>query len=178
MLTLARFKAMTDSYGADPRRWPPSLRSEAEALLAASAEARAQLEAAREVDEAIAQASASNEARLGGGAERDAALARLRSGVAARIAASSTPRAATPRAASPRAASPRGVGTPRGGPSGGAWQAILWSFGRPGIIAVASAAIVAGLLIGSLYGPPSASTGAFDDLLTALIQPPIQGMPE
>ncbi len=142
MLTLARFKAMTDSYGADPSRWPEALRGEAEALLLASAEARAYLESQRAVDDAISAAAAERRAQLERAGEPGAAVARLRASVAARIRAGETVRRS-------------------------------WRLGLPGLIAIASAAVVTGLIIGSLYGSPAAP----DDLLSALVQPPVAGMP-
>jgi hypothetical protein len=41
MTRLARFRDLIGAYGADPRRWPPDERAEAEALLARSPEAAA-----------------------------------------------------------------------------------------------------------------------------------------
>lgn len=48
--TLARFEALLDAYGAEPRRWPADRRAAAEALLARSPEARALQAAARRLD--------------------------------------------------------------------------------------------------------------------------------
>jgi hypothetical protein len=87
MMTLKRFAALADSYGADLARWPDGVRGEAEAMLRTSAEARARLDEARTLDEAIAAAQAEDDA-LWGPVEQAAALARLRSGVEARIASS------------------------------------------------------------------------------------------
>lgn len=47
---LERFEQLLDAYGADPRRWPQAERAAAEALLAGSADARARVEAAAELD--------------------------------------------------------------------------------------------------------------------------------
>lgn len=51
--TLARFGALLDAYGAEPRRWPAGRRAEAEALLARSAEAQALHAAAARLDALI-----------------------------------------------------------------------------------------------------------------------------
>ena len=84
MLTLKRFKALTDSYGADPRRWPEAVRGDAEVLLRLSPEARRMLASARELDEAI-NATSDPEDTLPPSEEK-AAMLRLRAGVAARLA--------------------------------------------------------------------------------------------
>jgi hypothetical protein len=47
---LARFEALLDAYGAEPRRWPEDRRAAAEALLARSAEAQALHAAAARLD--------------------------------------------------------------------------------------------------------------------------------
>lgn len=47
---LARFEALLDAYGAEPRRWPADRRAAAEALLARSAEARAMQASAARLD--------------------------------------------------------------------------------------------------------------------------------
>ena len=50
---LARFEALLDAYGAEPRRWPADRRAAADALLARSAEARALQAAAARLDALI-----------------------------------------------------------------------------------------------------------------------------
>ena len=55
-ITLERFAAIVDAYGASPMRWPVAERSAAEALLAVSAEARALLADARMLDGMLASA--------------------------------------------------------------------------------------------------------------------------
>lgn len=55
-ITLERFAAIVDAYGASPMRWPVAERGAAEALLAASAEARALLGDARMLDGMLAAA--------------------------------------------------------------------------------------------------------------------------
>ena len=50
---LARFEALLDAYGAEPRRWPADRRAAAEALLARSAEAQALHAAAARLDSLI-----------------------------------------------------------------------------------------------------------------------------
>lgn len=47
---LARFEALLDAYGAEPRRWPTDRRAAAEALLARSPEAQALHAAAARLD--------------------------------------------------------------------------------------------------------------------------------
>lgn len=142
MLTLKRFKTLTDSYGADLLRWPEQERAAAQTLLEESAEARALLADARMLDDALAMASARQSAAHLRNHNEEATLARLRSGVAARIAAT-------------------------GGRSRG-WSNPGWS--KPGWVSLATAgslAVAAGLVIGALYNPPAASS----DALTTLLQP-------
>src|SRR5580692_7935829 len=91
MLTLSRFTALVDSYGAELNRWPEAVRAEAQALAESSPQARALLAAARVLDATIATARASHDASLWPPGDQAAALARLRSGVAARIASSANP---------------------------------------------------------------------------------------
>lgn len=55
-ITLERFAAIVDAYGASPMRWPVAERGAAEALLAASTEARALLSDARMLDGMLAVA--------------------------------------------------------------------------------------------------------------------------
>ncbi|MBV8096167.1 MAG: hypothetical protein JOY71_16075 [Acetobacteraceae bacterium] len=143
MLTLRRFMALADSFGADLQRWPAESQKEARALLESSADARAVLAQARRLDEAIGAAHRLEEAALWLPGEPDAALARLRSGVAARIAPATPGR-------------PRSVRGQLG-----------WAFsGGSGLLAgplgwatASGFAIAAGLLIGSLSGTPPASDG-------------------
>lgn len=153
MMTLKRFRALTQSYGAELQRWPQQERGAAHELLGSSAEARALLEQERSLDEAIAAATAHQDAeRLQHGAQ-DAALARLRAGVAARIATEE-------------------VHSKRGG-----WLGWLLGSGnhtssarvrRLGLATSGAFAIIAGLLIGGMYGPAApAPVGA----LSALLQP-------
>lgn len=86
MLTLKRFKALMDSYGAQPQRWPDSVRADAEALLRVSPQAQQLLADAGELDAALdAAREDENTVRWPPGAEA-AALGRLRAGVAARLA--------------------------------------------------------------------------------------------
>lgn len=87
MLTLGQFRSMTESYGADPARWPEQARADAQALVSVSEEARAMLDEARVLDELIETTHAREDGLLWKSGEQDAALERLRAGVAARIAA-------------------------------------------------------------------------------------------
>lgn len=57
-ITLERFKAIVDAYGASAERWPPSERKGALALLAASPEARACLAEASALDGLLANSPA------------------------------------------------------------------------------------------------------------------------
>jgi hypothetical protein len=86
MLTLERFRVLTDSYGAELQRWPEAMRAAAEALLLVSPEAQQLLAVARELDEAIDAASECKDAVSWPPGEEAAALSRLRAGVAARVA--------------------------------------------------------------------------------------------
>src|SRR6185312_7481000 len=84
---LRRFRALTQSYGAELQRWPQDERGAAEELLRNSGAARALLEQERTLDEAIAAASTHEHSQRWPQGAADAALARLHSGVANRIAA-------------------------------------------------------------------------------------------
>lgn len=55
-ITLERFSAIVEAYGASPARWPAAERGAAEALAASSAEARSLLAAAGALDAALAAA--------------------------------------------------------------------------------------------------------------------------
>lgn len=129
MMTLRRFRAMADIYGADLRRWPEEVRGEAEALVTVSLQARTFLDEARRLDDAIEAASAHEDAVLWRPGEQDAALARLRSGVEARIAASAR--------RLPAAGGGRGILSLR----------LRWL----GMATGGGFAVMAGLLIGALY---------------------------
>jgi hypothetical protein len=87
MLTLDKFKWLTQSYGANLERWPAETREGARALLETSATARAILAAAQLLDDAIARAGSALDSQDWGPEGAEAALARLRGRVAARIAA-------------------------------------------------------------------------------------------
>lgn len=148
MLTLRRFTALAESYGAELLRWPPEARGEAAALLRSSAAARAILDEARVLDEAIAAAGRREDAALWRPGEQDAALARLRSGVAARIAAS-----------------------PRRRPTGrlAGWAPSSAVLGWIGMAAGGGLVVAAGLFIGAL----SATAPTPDSVLTILQPAPI-----
>jgi hypothetical protein len=152
MLTLKRFKAMADCYGADLRRWPESMRKDAETLIANSQEANTLLAEAREFDEAIRSASLHEDASLWLPGEQDAALARLRSGVAAQL--SVVPGS--------RSVNFRSYMTFFEGLDWMAGPRLGWA----GLAASSVVAVVAGLLIGSAYDMPSGSGG-----LLAMLQP-------
>jgi anti-sigma factor RsiW len=94
MLTLEHFEDLVSAYGADLNRWPESMRSEVQALLATSPNARALLAEAVELDQQLTQEAAHSAAR-GALGDPVRALAHLRSGVAARIDAQESRREGT-----------------------------------------------------------------------------------
>jgi hypothetical protein len=55
MMTLGQFVELLDAHGGDPARWPDPCRAPAQALLAASAEARAALAGAANLDALVAR---------------------------------------------------------------------------------------------------------------------------
>lgn len=59
-ITLQRLADICAAYGGDPRRWPPAERAAAEALCAGSAEARALLTEAADLDRTLAALPALN----------------------------------------------------------------------------------------------------------------------
>ena len=85
MLSLRRFTALAESYGADLGRWPAGTSEAAQALLEISPEARRILSRSRLLDEAIDAARRHESAALWQRGELDAAMSRLRAGVARRI---------------------------------------------------------------------------------------------
>ena len=149
MMTLRRFRALAQSYGAELHRWPREERGAAQALLESSEEARALLAQERSLDAAISAASPR------GAQAQDAALARLRSGVAARIATEDI-----------RAQQPGGLFSwlLRGGQ-----DFVSLRRRRLGLATSGALAIVAGLLIGAMYGPAPASAPV--GVVAALLQP-------
>ena len=160
MLTLRRFEALVDTYGADPHRWPQELRVDAQALLSASPEARALLTEARALDDVIDAAGSCADGSRWQPGEQELALARLRAGVAARIAASAPSQPARHRFAWWSAAAGRRVASRRlrllGLATGGAF------------------AIIVGLAIGSLY--ESANAPVPQGVLVSLLQPSALGI--
>jgi|SRR6185312_12213306 len=154
MMTLRRFRTLADSYGADLQRWPQRLRGQALALLDSSAEARAVISRAKELDDAIAAAGAARLERLRGGESADAALHRLQKNVSARIRRPPSGGVIALDGMRPRAAS-------RYRPRPAEWI---------GLATAASLAVIAGLALGILYSP-----SAPQEDLTALLQPaPLQ----
>jgi hypothetical protein len=57
MMQLNRFRGLLEAYGAEPRRWPPGERADAEELLARSPEARALLAEAAAIDALLDEAA-------------------------------------------------------------------------------------------------------------------------
>jgi hypothetical protein len=149
MLTLGRFRSMTESYGADLDRWPEQARADARALLSVSAEARTMLEGVRALDDLIETTHVQEDGLLWQPGEQDAALVRLRAGVAARI-------AALP------ARPPRATDRMRAWLRGGAAPARLrWL----GLATGGACAIICGLLIGGRYESAPTSPGVLNQML-------------
>lgn len=148
MMTLRRFRALADSYGADLQRWPEPLRAPARELLATSAQAQGIMARARELDQAIAAAGAARDARIRGGSRADAALHRLRAGVAMRIR----------RPVDSGVATSEEFGSPlaRHRPHRARWV---------GLATAAGLAVLAGLALGIFYSPSAPPQD-----LTALLQ--------
>jgi hypothetical protein len=121
-ISLERFAAIVDAYGASPMRWPADERGAAEALLAFSADARALLDEARMLDGVLAAAPVE--------APSDALVARLM-------------------AARPRPAAPVPAGKPRS--IFRELISAIWPYGSPAIPAGALAAsIMLGIALGSV----------------------------
>ena len=148
MLTLGRFRSMTESYGADPDRWPEQARADARALLSVSAEARAMLEEGRALDDLIETTHAREDGLLWQPGEQDAALERLRAGVAARIGALPV----RPRATDRLRAWFRGEAAP---------VRLRWL----GLATGGACAIICGLLIGGQYESAPTSAGVLNQML-------------
>lgn len=64
MLTLNRFQVLTEIYGGDLRRWPRSMREDAQSLLESSAAARVNFSKAWQLDAARAAARAEQDTVL------------------------------------------------------------------------------------------------------------------
>jgi hypothetical protein len=153
MLTLGRFRELADSYGGDLQRWPEEVRSEAQALLNVSPQARALFDDAQALDDVIAVASPRSNAAAGRINKETAALVRLRSGVAARIAVP-TPKHRSASWRFARVSPSRAIGY---------YPAhIVWA----GIATGGSLAVIAGFLIGALYVSAPAS-----DAVLSILQP-------
>jgi hypothetical protein len=121
-ISLERFAAIVDAYGASPMRWPADERGAAEALLAISADARALLDEARMLDGVLAAAPVE--------VPSDALVARLM-------------------AARPRPATPVPAGKPRS--IFRELISAIWPNGSPAIPAGALAAsIMLGIALGSV----------------------------
>lgn len=160
MLTLQQFRALTDTYGAAPERWPEAMRAEAEALLTVSPQSRSILAEARILDEEIDAARAHDDATLLRPGEQEAALARLRTHVAAQLASAERRVPLPPRSAS-------WLWMTVGGAGLGA---------RLGWVGMATTAFIlaAGLVLGSLYTPSPSQ----EDVLTLLQPDPIPFLAE
>jgi len=148
-ISMERLKEMVDAWGASPSRWPEAERPAAEALVAASAEAR------RLVDEALHLDTLLDAAPVE--APSEALMARLM--------------AARPR---PVADAPSVARAPRG-----AWRGLIeavWPYGSPAVPAGALAAsIMLGIMVGNTgdFSPLAettimASEATADDQIIAL----------
>ncbi len=153
MMTLKRLRVLAESYGADLQRWPPDIREQARQLADNSSEARTLLEEAGRLDSMIEAARRHHDARRWPQSESEAALTRLRSGVAARIAA--TPPAAN--AARRRRFDWLSLGF--------AGRSSAPGLRRLGLATGCVCAIIAGLLIGTLSGSAPAPAGVLSMLL-------------
>jgi hypothetical protein len=155
MLTFKQLETLIESYGADIKRWPRGRQAEARALLDRSPRARALLSEARALDAELAAASSRLDRKLWPNSGQQDAVARLRARVATRIDAAQ----------------------PRANPSlERLASAVLLVFppGRRGWLTLAAAgcmAVLAGLLLGSMFTSPAPSTA--DNLLIALQPIPI-----
>ena len=148
MLTLGRFRSMTESYGADLARWPEQARADARALLSVSADARALLEEARALDDLIGTTHEQEEGLLWRPGEQEAALERVRAGVASRIATLPVRRRVTDRL--------------REWLGGEAAPARLrWA----GLVAGGACAVIAGLMVGGQYESAPTGPGALNQML-------------
>jgi hypothetical protein len=150
MLTIKRFQVLAESYGADLQRWPQELRAEAERLLAVSSEARQVLAEARILDAAILEASAQDQLSP---AEQNAAVERLKSAVANRLATSHA----------------RRMNVSFFGWMSGWFHEVTTPRGFR-LASGVCAAVIGGLVVGSLYTGAPATTS----ILTLLQPDPIQ----
>ena len=152
MITLRRFRALMESYGSDLRRWPAETRSEAEMLVAASAEAQSIMADARELDEILESIHRVEDATLWPPHEQQAALARLRSVVDARLTAiMSQP--------------PRRVASLTWASAAGPVGALHTPLRLLGLAASGTIAVAIGLAIGSM-----SNAGGTPDAVVALLQ--------
>ena len=156
-ISLERFAAIVDAYGASPMRWPADERGAAEALLAFSADARALLDEARMLDGVLAAAPVE--------VPSDALVARLM-------------------AARPRPATPVPAGKPRS--IFRELISAIWPYGSPAIPAGALAAsIMLGIALGSVSEIASIITYSFspDNKTLSIVckkedgSTPVYGMP-
>jgi hypothetical protein len=150
MLTIRRFQVLAESYGADLQRWPQQSRAEAQRLLTVSSEARQLLAEARILDAAIMEVSTQDPLSP---AEQVAALERLKSAVASRLATSSG----------------RRTGASFFGWMAG-WFHEMATPRRLGLATGVCAAVIAGLVVGSLYNGAPATRS----VLTFLQPDPMQ----
>ncbi|PKQ07552.1 MAG: hypothetical protein CVT72_02765 [Alphaproteobacteria bacterium HGW-Alphaproteobacteria-11] len=148
-ITIERLKEIVDAWGASPSRWPEAERRAAEALLAASSEARGLVAEAQSLDALLDAAPVE--------APSAALMARL-------MAARPRPVASAP---SVKSAEPRGR-----------WRALVdavWPDGSPAVAAgTLAASIMLGVMVGSaadfspLTGAETVAATTTDDQLIAL----------
>jgi hypothetical protein len=134
MMTIKRFKSLTDSYGGDFRRWPEEARAEAQRLIESSPQARVLLKEASRLDEAIDSAHSARDEALKSINGEVAGFKRLRTRIMSQI-------------PSARQTSRRGwrLGWMRSDLFGGGGASPLR---RLGVASGCVAAVVMGLLIG------------------------------
>lgn len=157
-MTLRRFEALAQSYGADLEHWPPGERGQARELAASLPEAQQALADATAMDEALTAARATEDARLWPAGEQAAAVTRLRAGVAGRIAEAGRQQTAWP-IRSAVALGPGGCAT---------------AISPFGVAAAFGFAAAAGLWVGWMQG--AALMPQPSSLLTVLLSGPMQGL--
>lgn len=139
-MTMGRLTELLAAYGADPRRWPADERPAAEAMLAASADARALAERERELDLMLDAAP---------DAEVPAAL------IERLVAARPRPMAAGPMAAARQRPVAGGMRSFLAG-----FARAVWPYGSP---ALPAGALAASIMLGIAFGAamPSALGGLY-----------------
>lgn len=166
MLSLKRFQALLDSYGADPRRWPDAERAPAQRLLASSREAQRRFNEAQRFDQSLRDAGAHEDSTLWRSGEQQGALtsvlARFWAGGPVRSRDTSAHRGLRPRLRTLLPALPLQLD----GIGGGTSSTARWA----GTMAVGAAVLALGMWVGWQQSEPVAP-----DLITVL-SAPIHGL--